>query len=148
MTQSEGTKFRILCSTEKGSSPLFFQWTKDGNVISSNSEVNYKIETNSDETSLTIPRIERKDAGNYSCIVRNSVGTDFQSVTLSVKGIIKTFFAGKINTFNSNSVAPKWVLEPNDIRVHAGTDALLECKADGVPKPKIKWITSKGLVFK
>jgi hypothetical protein len=44
-------------------------------------------------------------------------------------------------------VAPNWVKEPNDIRVNAGNDVSVECIADGLPKPTIKWISSKGLKF-
>jgi hypothetical protein len=44
-------------------------------------------------------------------------------------------------------VAPNWVKEPNDIRVNAGDDVSVECIADGLPKPTIKWISSKGLKF-
>jgi hypothetical protein len=44
-------------------------------------------------------------------------------------------------------VAPNWVKEPNDIRVNAGDDVSVECIADGLPKPIIKWISSKGLIF-
>jgi hypothetical protein len=36
------------------------------------------------------------------------------------------------------------VKEPNDIRVNAGDDVSVECIADGLPKPTIKWISSKG----
>ncbi len=41
-------------------------------------------------------------------------------------------------------VAPNWVKEPNDIRINAGDDVSVECIADGLPKPTIKWISSKG----
>jgi len=44
-------------------------------------------------------------------------------------------------------VAPNWVKEPNDIRVNAGDDVIIECIADGLPKPTIKWISSKGFIF-
>jgi hypothetical protein len=44
-------------------------------------------------------------------------------------------------------VAANWVKEPNDIRVNAGDDVSVECIADGLPKPTIKWISSKGLIF-
>ncbi len=44
-------------------------------------------------------------------------------------------------------VAANWVKEPNDIRVNTGDDVSVECIADGLPKPTIKWISSKGLIF-
>ncbi len=40
---------------------------------------------------------------------------------------------------------PSWVIEPKDIRAKAGNDLTLECFADGLPKPTIKWISSEGL---
>jgi hypothetical protein len=46
-----------------------------------------------------------------------------------------------------STVAPNWVKEPNDIRVNAGDDVSVECIADGLPKPTVKWISSKGLKF-
>jgi len=39
------------------------------------------------------------------------------------------------------------VKEPNDIRVNAGDDVIIECIADGLPKPTIKWISSKGSTY-
>ncbi len=46
---------------------------------------------------------------------------------------------------NEVSVPPIWIREPKDIRVNAGEDITLECSADGLPKPRVKWITSKGI---
>jgi hypothetical protein len=45
-------------------------------------------------------------------------------------------------------VSPKWITEPKDIRITAGNELSLECRADGEPKPIIKWIDSKGWVYK
>jgi hypothetical protein len=46
---------------------------------------------------------------------------------------------------NKVSVPLIWIKEPKDIRVKAGYNIKLECSADGLPKPNIKWITSKGI---
>jgi hypothetical protein len=45
-------------------------------------------------------------------------------------------------------VPPVWVKEPIDVRVNSGDDMIIECIADGLPKPSIKWISSQGLDFK
>jgi hypothetical protein len=45
------------------------------------------------------------------------------------------------------TVPPTWVKEPNDVRVRAGEDVVVECIADGLPKPVTKWISSKGTVI-
>jgi len=41
-------------------------------------------------------------------------------------------------------VTPKWIVQPKDIRINSGQNIEIECKADGQPKPIIKWIDSKG----
>jgi hypothetical protein len=38
-----------------------------------------------------------------------------------------------------------WVLEPKNVTVIANKGLSLECKANGLPKPSIKWISAKGL---
>lgn len=78
----------MMCSSHSGSKPLFFQWLKDGHILGNHPDSRYKIE-NSDAFSLfIIDNINRNDAGNYSCVVRNAYGTDSQSTVLNVKGLI------------------------------------------------------------
>jgi hypothetical protein len=43
------------------------------------------------------------------------------------------------------SVPLTWIREPKDIRAKAGDNLKLECVADGLPKPKVKWITPNGI---
>jgi len=84
--QSEGTRFLFTCSILEGSVPLFFQWSKNGNAIKMNHESNYKIENFEQHSTLTIPKVDRNDSGNYTCITSNAIGTDSQSVLLTIKG--------------------------------------------------------------
>jgi len=42
-------------------------------------------------------------------------------------------------------VTPKWVIEPKDVVVKSGDNIVIECSANGEPKPIIKWIDMKGL---
>ena len=44
-------------------------------------------------------------------------------------------------------VKPKWIKDIKDIKIKSGDNIEIECKADGEPKPVIKWIDSKGLYF-
>jgi len=37
-----------------------------------------------------------------------------------------------------------WAIEPKDVTVNADKDMKVECRANGLPKPNIKWISSKG----
>ncbi len=43
-------------------------------------------------------------------------------------------------------MSKKWLKEPKDIRAKKGDNIAIECKADGEPKPNIKWIDIKGLI--
>jgi len=68
--------------------PLFFQWSKDGQIIKPNPDSNYKIDNFDRFSTFAIAKIDRKDAANYTCIVRNAFGYDSQNVLLTVKGMI------------------------------------------------------------
>jgi len=84
--QTEGSHFQIFCTVEEGSLPLFFEWSRNGQLIKSSPDVNYKIDNSDRFSTFTIAKIDRKDAANYTCVVRNAFGTDSQSVLLSIKG--------------------------------------------------------------
>jgi hypothetical protein len=79
----------LFCSKYAGTKPIFFQWSKNGQILSSKPELNFKIDNSADHSLLTIENIERNDAGNYSCIIRNAFGTDSQLAQLIVKGLLE-----------------------------------------------------------
>ncbi len=85
--RTEGSYFQLFCTVQEGSLPLFFEWSKNGQSIKANPDVNYKIDNFDRSSTLTIAKIDRKDTGNYTCIVRNAYGTDSQNVLLTVKGM-------------------------------------------------------------
>jgi hypothetical protein len=85
---TEGSYFQLLCTVEEGSLPLFFEWSKNGQSLKANPDVNYKIDSIDRASTFIISKINRKDTGNYTCIVRNAFGTDSQNVYLTVKGMI------------------------------------------------------------
>lgn len=39
---------------------------------------------------------------------------------------------------------PRWILEPTDKAFAQGSDAAVECKADGFPKPVVTWKRATG----
>lgn len=45
------------------------------------------------------------------------------------------------------SVPPRWILEPTDKAFAQGSDAKVECKADGFPKPQVTWKRAEGRKF-
>jgi len=85
-SQSEGTRFHLSCSIIKGSLPVFFQWAKNEQAIKPNSEFSYKIENFEQHSTLTVEKVHRSDAANYTCFVRNAFGTDNQSALLTIEG--------------------------------------------------------------
>ena len=76
--------FRFTCDSQQGDLPLSFEWTKNGHTIKSSER--YLIEIFELSSTLTIKRISKDDAGNYTCKVRNAYGSDSQNVHLNVKG--------------------------------------------------------------
>ena len=85
-TQDEGANFQMLCSVEKGSEPFFFEWSKNGQTLRPSPDVKYRIENSKISSTLTIENVARSDAGNYSCLVKNGVGSDSQNIVLKIKG--------------------------------------------------------------
>lgn len=43
-----------------------------------------------------------------------------------------------------NTVPPRWILEPTDKAFAQGSDAKIECKSDGFPKPQVTWKKAVG----
>ena len=75
-----------MCSIQKGSPPLFYDWAFNGKIIKSSPDVSFKIENFETFSTLSIKKLERDDSGNYTCTVKNSVGSDAQHFVLNVKG--------------------------------------------------------------
>lgn len=40
---------------------------------------------------------------------------------------------------------PRWILEPTDRPFAQGSNASVECKADGFPKPTVTWKRATGI---
>lgn len=47
-------------------------------------------------------------------------------------------------SLNQKTVPPRWVLEPTDKAFAQGSNAKVECKADGFPKPTVTWKMAVG----
>ena len=86
-SQELDTKLSILCSVQQGTKPFNFAWHRNGQILST-SNSRYRIETNIDNSLLTIPNLSILDSSsNFSCTVRNHVGQDTKSTILIVKGM-------------------------------------------------------------
>lgn len=47
----------------------------------------------------------------------------------------------------NTTVPPRWILEPTDKAFAQGSNAKVECKSDGFPKPQIVWKKAVGECF-
>lgn len=57
--------------------------------------------------------------------------------------MLLTYFFSTTST-TTTTVPPRWILEPTDKAFAQGSDAKVECKADGFPKPQVTWKKAVG----
>ncbi|XP_037298235.1 Down syndrome cell adhesion molecule-like protein Dscam2 [Manduca sexta] len=115
----------VICTASKGDLPLNITWYFNGKPVKS--ESNGIILSNTKRTSqLTIESVTHHNQGNYFCIVKNQAGMANHTAELYV------------------NVPPRWILEPTDKAFAQGSDAKVECKADGFPKPQVTWKRAEG----
>lgn len=96
----EGERGTATCSIRSGDSPLEFQWLKDGQIITESE--NLKIQYLMESSFLMISSVESKSSGNYTCIVKNSFGSDRFSAALVVTG--ESFFFFMILTHKTGNI--------------------------------------------
>jgi hypothetical protein len=58
--------------------------------------------------------------------------------------LIKFCTSGSCYNIHYILVPPRWILEPTDKAFAQGSDAKVECKADGFPKPQVTWKRAEG----
>ncbi|CAL1297477.1 unnamed protein product [Larinioides sclopetarius] len=118
----EGMRTAVTCIVLGGDGPLSLRWLKDDEPLAERElNVNVLQEEDGSISTLTFKNLTYKHNGNYTCIVTNDVASGSYSATLTVK------------------VPPRWMLEPSDISTVAGRPARIDCQADGVPPPHVRW---------
>ncbi|XP_055593998.1 cell adhesion molecule Dscam2 isoform X46 [Uranotaenia lowii] len=115
----------VTCHVSKGDLPIEITWQFNGKPlrISSNIEI---TSIGKRSSSLNIPSVTADHSGVYTCIAKNIAGLRNQSAELFV------------------NVPPRWILEPTDKAFAQGSNAKVECKADGFPKPQVSWKKAIG----
>ncbi|XP_011879398.1 PREDICTED: Down syndrome cell adhesion molecule-like protein Dscam2 [Vollenhovia emeryi] len=114
------------CVVTKGDFPLEITWTFDGRPIQSYHGDVIVSDTRKRVKQLTIESVAARHAGEYTCVASNAAGSVSHSAILDV------------------NVPPRWILEPTDKAFAQGSDARVECKADGFPKPQVTWKRAAG----
>ncbi|XP_046638885.1 Down syndrome cell adhesion molecule-like protein Dscam2 isoform X24 [Daphnia pulicaria] len=124
-TLNAGEAAQTQCLALKGDTPLNFTWTFHGDESTFHAGV---VTTSAGQRGsvLIIDSVTTHHSGTYTCTVRNQVASASYSTVLSV------------------SVPPRWIVEPTDKAFAQGSEAKIECKADGFPKPQISWKKAPG----
>ncbi|XP_060529760.1 cell adhesion molecule Dscam2 isoform X15 [Cylas formicarius] len=121
-----GELVTTTCAVTKGDLPLKIIWFFNNEPIDSLhgttvGQLNPKMST------LSIESVSEIHSGEFLCIAENPAGKSSYSAILNVK------------------VPPRWILEPTDKAFAQGSDAAVECKADGFPKPVVTWKKATGV---
>ncbi|XP_043751633.1 matrix-remodeling-associated protein 5 [Cervus elaphus] len=84
---------------------------------------------------LLIQKAQRSDSGNYTCVVRNSGGEDRKTVWIHVHVQPPTINGYPEAITTVREVAP------------GGSRKLIDCRAEGVPAPRVLWAFPEGVVL-
>ncbi|XP_076297103.1 Down syndrome cell adhesion molecule 1 isoform X22 [Lasioglossum baleicum] len=121
-----GDTVTATCTVLKGDYPIEIEWALNGEPISRDQFDISIVKTSKRVSVLTIDGVTATHAGEYTCSVSNAAGGTSYSASLAV------------------NVPPRWILEPTDKAFAQGSDARVECKADGFPKPQVTWKRAAG----
>ncbi|XP_026825583.1 Down syndrome cell adhesion molecule-like protein Dscam2 isoform X27 [Ooceraea biroi] len=122
---NSGQVVTVPCAVVEGDPPLKLRWTLNGHAISPHSGISI-VDLGGRGAILSIGSVQATHAGTYTCVAENLAGRHELSADLIV------------------NVPPRWILEPTDKAFAQGSDARVECKADGFPKPQVTWKRAAG----
>ncbi|KAL3212373.1 hypothetical protein MRX96_035975 [Rhipicephalus microplus] len=125
----EGQRAFVMCAVISGDLPINISWTKDGEPISESNPdtAGILVNTVSGFTSTLLFKALRLEyRGNYTCVAQNDAGSASHSVVMVIH------------------VPPQWIIEPAETSVIKGKTVVIDCEADGFPKPRIRWTKAEG----
>ncbi|KAK8752913.1 hypothetical protein OTU49_008227, partial [Cherax quadricarinatus] len=120
-----GSDTQLQCYVRQGDPPLHIVWYFHGQEVSHVMSVT-TMKLGPKSSILSIEHVTHGHAGIYTCVASNIAGEARYSATLHVH------------------VPPRWIVEPTDKAFALGSDARLECKADGFPRPSLGWKKAAG----
>ncbi|XP_070387105.1 cell adhesion molecule DSCAML1-like [Dermacentor albipictus] len=119
-----GTDVRLTCSVVVGDTPLEILWYQNEKRLTSLSSV--EEETSTHLSTLSFKPLSEDHGGTYKCMARNAAGVDSASVELVV------------------NVAPRWIVEPSDVKAAEGSTIIINCHVKGTPAPRVAWSHDNG----
>ncbi|XP_040165889.1 Down syndrome cell adhesion molecule-like protein Dscam2 isoform X38 [Anopheles arabiensis] len=123
-TMNSGDSGSVQCNVLSGDFPLSIRWYFNGYLIDDHTVTITSIGKRL--SVLNIDSVHGRHAGNYTCEAQNKAETVSYTTELLV------------------NVPPRWILEPTDKAFAQGSNAKVECKADGFPKPQVTWKKAVG----
>ncbi|XP_063932444.1 cell adhesion molecule Dscam1 isoform X17 [Zophobas morio] len=123
---NSGDTVSVFCIVNKGDFPINISWTLNTKPVDQIDGIT-TIRTSKRIVQLNIDSVHAEHSGKYVCSARNPAGLVEHSAYLHV------------------NVPPRWILEPTDKAFAQGSDAAVECKADGFPKPVVTWKRATGV---
>ncbi|XP_055715624.1 cell adhesion molecule Dscam2 isoform X2 [Phlebotomus papatasi] len=121
-----GDYFQLNCAVVHGDYPFNITWWFNNVPLGGGTGDVTILMQGKRSSSLNIDSVMAHHAGNYTCVAANRAGNATATTKLTVK------------------VPPRWILEPTDKAFAQGSNAKVECKADGFPKPQVTWKKAVG----
>lgn len=146
---SIGHRVFVPCVVRSGDLPISINWEKDGKPI--NASLGVTIDNIDFTSSMRISNLQRVHNGTYTCIARNDAAVVKYQSQLIVRGnsessllILLLYFVLLNMDFLFCAVPPRFTIQPKDQDGIYGKAVILNCSADGEPRPTIEWKYSKG----
>ncbi|XP_043342030.1 hemicentin-1 isoform X3 [Cervus canadensis] len=122
-TVNENSQAVLPCVADGIPTPAI-NWKKD-NVLLSNLLGKYTVEPYGE---LILENVVPEDSGTYTCIANNAAGEDRHTISLTVH------------------VLPTFTELPGDVSLNKGEQLRLNCKATGIPLPKLTWTFNNNII--
>ena len=98
---------------------VHFSWYKDGRVLEEDEKL--KLNSFTSMSTLMLHKSAITDAGNYTCVANSGSNQVSASAELRVAS------------------PPKFLVEPQNVKLHFNEYEIVNCIAVGFPSPKIGW---------
>ncbi|KAK9680805.1 Immunoglobulin domain [Popillia japonica] len=121
-----GQSAQVTCLVSEGDPPLNIRWKFGDRQLTTDDKTIFVNRIGTKASVLLIDKVDETSSGDYTCVARNRAGSVQYTASLFVY------------------VPPRWILEPTDKAFAQGSDAAIECKADGFPKPSVTWKKATG----
>ncbi|KAM4621357.1 matrix-remodeling-associated protein 5 [Polymixia lowei] len=127
VTAKLGESVKLSCHATGEPKPRIM-WISPRNDVISVSSDRYQV---LEDGMLVVKSVTLVDQGKYACVARNSAGDDVKNMKLEVESR-EPYINGAKGKGAARVLAVSY------------QTALLDCRADGKPEPKVSWVTPYG----